>query len=63
MKMVFLRECDLEYPSSIHEETKYFPFMPDKKTIKVDNFSPYMMKIKPEKNKPTEKLNMDQIDK
>ena len=28
---VFLKECDLEYPSSIHEKTKHFPFLPEKK--------------------------------
>ena len=33
---------------------------PDKKTIEVEEFSPYMMKNKPEKYKPTEKLIMDQ---
>ena len=27
----FFIECDLEYPSSIHEKTKYFPFLPEKK--------------------------------
>ena len=31
----YLIECDLEYPSSIHKKTKYFPFLPEKKTIKV----------------------------
>ena len=56
----FLIECDLEYPSSIHEKTKYFPFLPDKKTIKVEDNSPYMTTNKPEKYKPTEKLIMDQ---
>ena len=59
----FLEECDLEYPSSIHEITKYFPFLPDKKTIKIENFSPYMTINKPEKYKPTEKLIMDQTNK
>ena len=59
----FLIECDLEYPSSIHEKTKYFPFLPDKKTPKIENFSPYMMTNKSEKNKPTEKLIMDQTNK
>ena len=44
----FLIECDLEYPSSIHEKTKYFPILPDMKTSKVEDFSPYMMKNKPE---------------
>ena len=42
----FLIECDLEYLSSIHEKTKIFPFLPDKKLIKVEEFSPYMMKNK-----------------
>ena len=45
----FSIECDLEYPSSIHEKTKYFPFLPDKKTPKVEDFSPYMMTNKPKK--------------
>ena len=56
----FLIESDLEYPSSIQEKTKYFQFLPDKKTIEVEDFSPYMMKNKKKKYKPTEKLNMDQ---
>ena len=59
----FLVECDLEYPSSIHEKTKFFPFLPDKKTIEAEDFSPYTMKNKPEKYKITEKLIMDQTDK
>ena len=61
--MVFQKECDLEYPSSIHEKTKRFPFLPDKKTIKVEEFSPFLMKHEPEKYKPTEKLIMDQTTK
>ena len=28
-----LRECDLDYPSRIHGETKHFPFLPEKKTL------------------------------
>ena len=59
----FLMECDLEYPSSIHEKTKIFLFLPDKKTIKVDDFLPYMMKTKPKNYKPTEKLIMGQTNK
>ena len=35
---------------SIHEKTKYFPFLPDTKTIKVEDFSIHMMKNKPGKN-------------
>ena len=42
---------------------KHFPFLPDKKTIKVQDFSPYMINKKPEKSKPTEKLIMDQRNK
>ena len=34
----FLIESDLKYLSSIHAKTKYLPFLPDKKTIKVENF-------------------------
>ena len=56
----FLIECDLEYPSNIHERTKHFPFLPEKKTIKLEDFAPYMMTNKPEKYKPTEELIMDQ---
>ena len=60
----FSIDSDLQYPSSIHEKkTKYAPFLLDKKTIKVDNFSPYMMNDKPEKDKPTEKLIMYQTNK
>ena len=59
----FLIECDLEYPSSTHENTKLFPFLPEKKTIKVEDFSPYMTINKPEKIKPTEKLILDQTNK
>ena len=59
----FLIECDLDHPSSIHDKTKYFPFLPDKKTIKVEDFSPYTMKNEPEKYKPTEKLILDQTNK
>ena len=58
-----LIECDLEYPISIHEKTKYFPFLPDKKSMKVEDFSPYMSTNKPEKYRPTEKLIMDQTKK
>ena len=60
----FLIEYDLEYPSSIHKKkTKYFPFVPDKKTIKVEDISPYMMKSKLEKHNSTEQLSMDQTNK
>ena len=47
----FLIECDLEYTSSIHEKAKRFPLLPEKKTVKVEDFSPYMTTNKPEKNK------------
>ena len=58
----FLIECHLEYPSSIHEKTKFFPYLPEKKTVKVEDFSPYMTENEPEK-KPTEKLIIDQANK
>ena len=59
----FLIECDLENPSSKHEKTKHFPFLPEKKTIKVESFSHYMTTNKLKKYKPTEKLIMDQTNK
>ena len=59
----FLIECDLEYPSNVHEKTKYFPFLPEQKTVKIEDFSPYMTTNKPKKYKPTEKLIMDQTNK
>ena len=40
----FLLECDFEHQSSIHKKTKKNQFLPDKKTIKAEKFSPYMMK-------------------
>ena len=59
----FLIECDLEYPNNIHKKTMHFPLLPEKKTVKVEDFSPYMKTNKPEKYKPTEKLIMDQTNK
>ena len=59
----FLIVSDLGYPSSIHEKTNYFPFLPDEKTINVEDFSPHMMKNKPEIYKLTEKLIMDLTNK
>ena len=29
----FSIECDLEYPYSIHEKTKYFQFLPERKKL------------------------------
>ena len=34
----FLIECDLEYQNSIHEKTKHFPFLPEKKNNKSRRF-------------------------
>ena len=59
----FSIECDVEYPNSIHEKTKYFAFLPKKKSINVEDFSLYMTTNKPEKYRPTEKLIMDQTNK
>ena len=43
--------------------TKHFPFRPEKKSIKIENFSPDMKESKPEKRKSTENLLMDQTRK
>ena len=59
----FLKECDLEHSNSTHEKTEYFPFLPEKKTVKVEDFSPYMTTNKPEKYKLNKNLIMDQIKK
>ena len=59
----FLIECDIEYPSNIHEKIKHFPFLPEKKTVKLEDVSPYMTINKREKYKPTEKLIVDQTNK
>ena len=45
------------------KKQKHFHFLPEKKTVKVEDFSPYMKTNKPEKYKPTEKLIMDQTNK
>ena len=48
----FLIECDLEYPSSIHEKTKNFPYLPEKKnSLNRRFFSLY-------DGKKTEKINL-----
>ena len=47
-----LIELDLEYPSNIHGKTKHFPFPPQEKTTKVEDFSHFMMEKKPEKTYP-----------
>ena len=59
----FLKEGDLENPSRIHEKTKYFPFLPNKKTINVEDFSPFMINNKPKEYKTTGKLIMNQTNK
>ena len=45
------------------KKTKNFPFLADKKTNKLEDFSPYKTENKPEKYKPIEKLIMDQTNK
>ena len=45
------------------KKTKHFPFPPDKKTIKVEDFSPYMMEYRTRNYKPSEKLIVDQTNK
>ena len=36
----YLLECELERPSSIKEKLKHFQFFAEKKTIKMEHFSP-----------------------
>ena len=38
----YFLEVDLEYPYSIRQKTKYFPFCPENKSISKDDFGPYM---------------------
>ena len=51
--MVFYRNVIQNIHPVYMKKTKYFPILPDKKTNKVEDFSPYMMKNGPEKYPPT----------
>ena len=52
----YFLEVDLSYLHNMREKTKYFPFAPEIKKIKPDNFTPYKNKNKPDSNEPHEKL-------
>ena len=56
-------ECDLKYPTSIHDKTKYFPFAPIKRNIKYEELSPWQQAKNPKKKSSSEKLICDQHDK
>ena len=43
----YMLDVDLEYPTSIYEKTKHFPFCPEKKKPFQTKFSDYMNSIKP----------------
>ena len=49
-------EVDLKYPFKIKEKTKCFPFAPETKTIKPDDFSDYMKENKLDTYTQTKKL-------
>ena len=56
----YMLDVDLEYPTSLYEKTKYFPFCPEKMKPDESKFSDYMNSIKPKKYKPTAKIICDQ---
>ena len=51
-------EVDLNYPDSIKEKTKNFPFAPVSKKINPDDFIDYMKEIKPDTYTQNKKNNM-----
>ena len=56
-------EVDLEYPYSIRQQTKHFPFCPENKSISKDDFGPYMKSIMPKNYVSHKKLICDWTDK
>ena len=59
----YFLEVDLEYPYSIRQKTKHFPFAPENKTISKNDFTPYMKSIMPENYVSHKKLICDYTDK
>ena len=59
----YFLEVDLEYPYSIRQKTKYFPFRPENKSISKDDFGPYMKSIMPKNYVSHKKLICDWTDK
>ena len=58
----YFLEVDLEYPYSIRQKTKYFPFRPENKSISKDDFGPYMKSIMPKNYVSHKKLVCDWTD-
>ena len=56
-------EVDLNYPDSIKEKTKNFPFAPINKKYNPDNFNDYMKEIRPDTYVQSSKLLCDWSDK
>ena len=54
----FSVEVDLESPDNINEETKDFPFAPEKKVIPKDKYNDYMKKIKLKDHAKSKKYNV-----
>ena len=54
----YLLEVDLEYPYSIRQKTKHFPFCPENKTVSKDDFGPYMKSIMPKNYISHKKINL-----
>ena len=59
----YFLEVDLEYPYSIRQKTKHFPFFPENKSISKDDFGPYMKSIMPKNYVSHKKLICDWTDK
>ena len=52
----YFPEQDLECPSNLHGKAKYLPLWA-KKSIKVEEFPPYLMQNEPEIYEPSEKTD------
>ena len=59
----YFLEVDIEYPYSIRQKTKNFPFAPENKTISKNDFTPYMQSIMPKNYVSHKKLICDWTDK
>ena len=59
----YFLEVDIEYPHSIRQKTKHFPFCPENKLISKNDFTPYMQSIMPENYVSHKKLICDWADK
>ena len=59
----YFLEIDLEYPYTIRQKTKHFPFAPENETISKNDFGPYMKSIMPKNYVSHKKLVCDWTDK